>query len=94
MSISVDKDYLVVKMKAEDMTSSVMRAGCGDALHLLGWTWKVVSTDWFGVNETLTKTITLHREDSPISVVEAIHTNCYPVRISIENYEKEKRKND
>jgi hypothetical protein len=94
MSISVDKDYLVVKMKAEDMTSRVMRAGCGDTLHLLGWAWTVVSTDWYGINETLTKTITLRREDSPISAIEAIHTNCYPVRFSIESYEKEKNKND
>lgn len=94
MSISVNKDYLIVKMKAEDMTSKVMRAGCGETLHLLGWTWTVVSTEWDGINENLTKSITLHRVDSPINAIEAIHTNCYPVRFSIEKYEKEKNKND
>ena len=90
MNKKVLNDYLVVTMKAVDMTSMVMRAGCGNKLHLLGWTWEVVSTEWEGKDDTLTKSMTLRRIDEPrgISPMEAIHTNCYPVRVSLEDAAK------
>lgn len=89
MSETVSTDYLVVTMKASEMTSRVMRAGCGDKLHLLGWSWEVVSTNWWGKDNALTKSLTLHRTNEHISPAEAIHTNCYPVCIDLTNPLKE-----
>jgi hypothetical protein len=85
----VSKDILVVKMPTRFMTGKLLESRCGDELHVFGWTWVVSETHWIGQDyETFQqmpdgpiKQVTLVRKSpgEPISPLEAIRTNCYPI---------------
>lgn len=73
----------MVKMPTRFMTGKLLESRCGDELHAFGWTWVVDETHWLAGSrhDGPIKQVTLVRKSpgEPISPLEAIRTNCYPI---------------